>query len=113
MLVAPRVNKAELLLLIDQDGSMIPFHALSHRLAETALRGGLLGKAGIYYFHNCPIEHLYHDSHLLAAELVSHATTGTTMSAFGLSCLRRALLYVRIDEWEFIKRRGSAACSTK
>jgi len=60
VLVPRRVNRAELILLIDQDGSMVPFHALSRRLAETALRGGRLGKAGIYYFHNCPVEYLYH-----------------------------------------------------
>ncbi len=75
VLVPRRVNKAELLLLIDRDGSMVPFGALSLRLAETALRGGLLGKAGIYYFHNCPIEYLYHDSDLLEAELVPHVIT--------------------------------------
>ncbi|MEH2306608.1 hypothetical protein [Nostoc sp.] len=61
VLVPPRVNQSELLLLIDQDGSMVPFHQLSQRLAETASRGGRLGKSGIYYFHNCPIEYLYHD----------------------------------------------------
>ncbi|MDF5718922.1 MAG: hypothetical protein PUP91_00220 [Rhizonema sp. PD37] len=75
VLVPRRVNQAELLLLIDQDGSMVPFGELSHRLAETALRGGLLGKAGIYYFHNCPIEYLYHDSNLVEAELVHDVVT--------------------------------------
>ena len=54
-----RMNHAEVLLLIDQGGSMVPFHALSRRLTETALRGGRLGRAGVYYFHNCPATHLY------------------------------------------------------
>lgn len=71
MLVPRRVNRAELVLLIDQDGSMVPFHALSHRLAETALRGGRLGKANIYYFHNCPIDYLYHDPNHQQAESIS------------------------------------------
>jgi uncharacterized protein with von Willebrand factor type A (vWA) domain len=71
VLVPRRVNRAELLLLIDQDGSMLPFHALSHRLAETALRGGRLGKANIYYFHNCPIDYLYHDPNHQQAESIS------------------------------------------
>ncbi|WP_414518427.1 hypothetical protein [Nostoc sp. PCC 9305] len=70
-----RVNKSELLLLIDQDGSMVPFHSLSRRLAETALRGGRLGKSGIYYFHNCPIEYLYHDPHHQQAELITNIVT--------------------------------------
>jgi WD40 repeat protein/uncharacterized protein with von Willebrand factor type A (vWA) domain len=63
-----RVNRNELLLLVDRDGSMAPFHALSERLAETAMIGGRLGKAGIYYFHNCPSQHLYHDPYHQAAE---------------------------------------------
>jgi len=67
VLVPRRINRAELLLLIDQGGSMVPFHTLSRRLAETALRGGRLGRAGIYYFHNCPMEYLYCDSHHLEA----------------------------------------------
>ncbi len=75
VLVPRRVNRAELLLLIDQDGSMVPFHALSRRLAETAVRGGRLGKAGIYYFHNCPIEYLYHDPTHQKAEAVTNLFT--------------------------------------
>lgn len=61
VLIPRRTNRTELVLLIDQDGSMVPFHSLSARLVETALRGGRLGKAGAYYFHNCPIDYLYHD----------------------------------------------------
>jgi uncharacterized protein len=61
VLVPLRRNRAELLLLIDQDGSMVAFHTLSSRLVETAARGGRLGDAGVYYFHNCPIDYLYHD----------------------------------------------------
>ena len=57
----PRINRAALLLLIDQDGSMVPFHRLSRQLIETAQRGGRLGQAGAYYFHNCPTEYLYRD----------------------------------------------------
>jgi uncharacterized protein with von Willebrand factor type A (vWA) domain len=71
VLVPRRVNRTELLLLIDQDGSMVPFHTLSHRLAETAVRGGRLGKAGIYYFHNCPMHYLYHDSYHQEAEAIA------------------------------------------
>ena len=61
VLVPRRINRAHLLLLIDHGGSMIPFHMLSQRLAETALRGGRLGRTGIYYFHNYPMEYLYRD----------------------------------------------------
>ncbi|WP_424100185.1 hypothetical protein [Moorena producens] len=69
--ISPRVNRTELLLLIDQGGSMIPFHRLSHRLTETALQAGRWGKTTIYYFHNCPVDYLYHDRDQLEAELIS------------------------------------------
>lgn len=55
------INRAELLLLIDQEGSMAPFHGLGQRLVQTAIQGGRLSGAGIYYFHNCPSGHLYRD----------------------------------------------------
>ncbi|MAT95699.1 MAG: hypothetical protein CL608_00915 [Anaerolineaceae bacterium] len=82
-----RINKAALLLLIDRDGSMVPFHALGERLEETAVEAGRLGRAGTYYFHDCPPpqnrrqivtpqnplrEHkLYQKAHLLGARPVS------------------------------------------
>jgi len=69
-LVARRINCAELLLLIDHDGSMVPFHTLSRQLTETAERGGRLGKANVYYFHNCPAEYLYRDPAHLKAERI-------------------------------------------
>src|SRR5260370_26251940 len=56
-----RTNHAELLLLIDQGASMVPFHMLSRRLQDTIFRGGHLEKVAIYYFHNCPTEYLYRD----------------------------------------------------
>ncbi|MEH1794945.1 hypothetical protein [Nostoc sp.] len=71
VMMPSRVNRTELLLLIDRKGSMVPFHALSQRLAQTALRGGRLGKASIYYFHNCPTKYLYHDQTRQKAEPVT------------------------------------------
>ena len=57
----PLVNRASLLLCIDHDGSMVPFHALGQRLAET-VKEGRLGNADIYYFCNWPGEWLFHDT---------------------------------------------------
>jgi uncharacterized protein with von Willebrand factor type A (vWA) domain len=62
VLLPRRTNRTQLLLLIDYGGSMVPFHSLSRRLVETAVRGGRLGQADIYYFHNCPQEYLSRDS---------------------------------------------------
>ncbi|MBO3462315.1 hypothetical protein G7B40_003400 [Aetokthonos hydrillicola Thurmond2011] len=70
VLIPRRVNRTELLLLIDQKGSMVPFHMLGNRLAETAQRGGRLGKAGVYYFHNCPTRYLYHEPTRQKAKLI-------------------------------------------
>lgn len=71
VLVPSRINRTELVLLLDQKGSMVPFHALGDRLAETALRGGRLGRTDIYYFHNCPTRYLYRDAGRRQAELVT------------------------------------------
>ncbi|MDZ8027637.1 MAG: hypothetical protein RMX97_23480 [Nostoc sp. DedQUE11] len=70
ILVPPKVNKTNLILLIDRDGSMLPFHIFSERLTETAVRGGRLQQANTYYFHNCPIEYLYQDSSFQEAESI-------------------------------------------
>lgn len=72
VLMPDRVNQTKLLLLIDQDGSMMPFHSLSRLLTNTALEGGHLGKTSIYYFHNCPLDYLYHDSNHQEAESISN-----------------------------------------
>lgn len=58
---APRSNRTDLIFLLDQDGSMVPFEQLSTRLANTARRSGRLGQSGVYYFHNCPKNYLYRD----------------------------------------------------
>jgi uncharacterized protein len=76
VLVPRRVNRARLILLLDQEGSMVPFHALSRRLSETAVRGGRFGRVYVYYFHNCPVDHLYQDSTLVKAEEVEHVLNG-------------------------------------
>ncbi|MEH2125898.1 VWA domain-containing protein [Nostoc sp.] len=70
VLVPRRTNRIELLLLIDQDGSMVPFHHLCQELADTALRGGRFSRVRVYYFHNCPDEYLYRDRYHLEAESI-------------------------------------------
>ncbi|MCP4542433.1 MAG: VWA domain-containing protein [Chloroflexi bacterium] len=49
-----RRNQARLVLLIDQQGSMSPFTSLVKILVDSILRGGLLGRVSLYYFHDCP-----------------------------------------------------------
>lgn len=62
VLLPRRINRASLGLLVDQDGSMAPFHTFTRYLIETAGRDGRLGKSGVYYFHDFPDNYLYLDS---------------------------------------------------
>lgn len=71
VLAPPRINKTDLVLLIDQEGSMVPFHDLSRQLVETAQRGGRLRTTNVFYFHNCPDDYLYRYPTMLDAKLSS------------------------------------------
>jgi uncharacterized protein len=55
-------NTAQVLLLIDQDGSMTPFKMLVEALVESVTRTSLAGKTALYYFHDCPGHTLYEDN---------------------------------------------------
>ncbi len=57
-----RLKYSSLLLLIDQRGSMQPFHVLSRQLVATAQQTGCLSSQSCYYFHNYPNDDLYCDS---------------------------------------------------
>ena len=59
-----RINRADLTLFIDQQGSMVPFHLFSRQLVETAQRGGKLRQADVYYFHNCPGSYVFEQPNL-------------------------------------------------
>jgi uncharacterized protein with von Willebrand factor type A (vWA) domain len=54
-----RINRMQLVLLLDQRGSMVPFGGLARQLIETAQLGGRLGQTGVFYFQNTPLRHLY------------------------------------------------------
>jgi hypothetical protein len=59
-------NHAHLLLLIDQNGSMNPFHRFTRDLAETARYESSLQpeKVNVFYFHNVPATSVYQDIYL-------------------------------------------------
>lgn len=59
-------NQARLVLFIDQNGSMMPFHRFTRDLVETATGEGTLpeGQCVPYYFHNQPGDFLYQDAFL-------------------------------------------------
>jgi uncharacterized protein len=64
-------NQVKLVLLIDQGGSMVPFHHLSHQLIDKAKRGGNIKQVNVYYFQNYPEKYLYSDPTRLKAQLIT------------------------------------------
>lgn len=62
-----RRNQANLMVLVDRQGSMAPFAPLIEAAIESILRGGLLGKTSFYYFHDCPEGFLYQRPNLTKA----------------------------------------------
>jgi uncharacterized protein len=61
-----RRNLARLLLLIDQNGSMMPFHRFTRDLVETAQVESPLQPENVqvFYFQNVPGNHVYRDVYL-------------------------------------------------
>lgn len=59
-------NDARLLLLVDQNGSMTPFHHFTRDLVETAKAEGALEPDNVraFYFQNVPVGSLYQDPYL-------------------------------------------------
>ena len=54
-------NHAHLLFLVDQEGSMTPFHRFSQDLVETAQYESSIERVDVGYFHNLPAEYIYRD----------------------------------------------------
>ncbi len=61
-----KFNRAQLLLLIDQNGSMMPLHQFTREIAETALYESNLpeGQVTVCYFQNAPADYVYQDTFL-------------------------------------------------
>lgn len=57
-------NHAHLLILVDQEGSMTPFHHFSEDLVETAQYESSIEKVDVAYFHNLPAEYIYQNRFL-------------------------------------------------
>ncbi|MEI2580271.1 VWA domain-containing protein [Scytonema sp. PRP1] len=51
-----RRNVARLLLLVDRQGSMTPFHRFCEEVCRAIQQAGRLQETAIYYFHNVPAE---------------------------------------------------------
>ncbi len=55
----PRKNTVKVLLLIDSDGSMLPYSSLCNRLFQAVSRSNHFKDLQVYYFHNAIYDHLY------------------------------------------------------
>lgn len=55
----PRKNTVKLLLLIDSDGSMLPYSRMCNRLFQAVSQANHFKDLKVYYFHNCIYDHLY------------------------------------------------------
>ena len=64
-------NRSKLVLLLDQGGSMVPFHHLSRQLIDKGQQGGNITQIGVYYFYNYPEKYLYTDPNRLKYQLVT------------------------------------------
>ncbi len=60
-------NHAHLILLVDQDGSMTPFHRFTRDLFETAREESDIETVEIFYFHNVVTTSVHADRHLTKA----------------------------------------------
>ena len=61
-----RFNRAQLLLFIDQNGSMMPLHQFTREIVETAQYESDLpeGQVTVCYFQNAPANYVYQDAFL-------------------------------------------------
>lgn len=76
-------NRAQLVLFIDQNGSMMPIHQFTREIVETALyESGLTkGQVTVCYFQNVPVDYVYKDIFLtepMALETVLDACSSDT-----------------------------------
>jgi len=106
-----RINRASMVLLVDWEGSMVPFHSFSRRLEQTAMRGGRLGQTNIYYFNNFPLDTLYcnpYFSESLSVNSVTaslHPTRTAVMIFSDAGAARNRYSYDRVEKTRAFLRR--------
>lgn len=55
----PRKNTVKVLLLIDSDGSMLPYSRMCNQLFQAVSKSSHFKDLKVYYFHNCIYDNLY------------------------------------------------------
>jgi uncharacterized protein len=71
-------NRARMVLLIDQGGSMVPFHRFTRDLVETACneQESQIQQVKLAYFQNVPPAHVFRDPHLTQPVLLEQLLAG-------------------------------------
>jgi uncharacterized protein len=69
VMIPRRLNQARMLVLMDEQGSMVPFRRVTQALLESATQSGL-ARASVFFFHDVPGRHLFHDPWLSRPEVV-------------------------------------------
>lgn len=76
-------NHAHLLLLVDQDGSMMPFHRFTRDIVESAQTDSDIHQVDLFYFHNVPYEHVFTNPQMTRAvtvqNLLDHVSANTSI----------------------------------
>ncbi len=73
-------NYAHLILLVDQGGSMVPFHRFTRDLVETARdeQASQIRQVEVAYFQNVPPPRVFRDPHLTESQLLERLLAGVT-----------------------------------
>jgi len=61
VLIPRKLDRIQIVFLIDRNGSMVPFHLYSQQLAHSARRREHTEETKVYYFHDYPDESLFRD----------------------------------------------------
>jgi uncharacterized protein with von Willebrand factor type A (vWA) domain len=71
-------NHAHLVMMVDQGGSMIPFHRFTRHLVETACEESTIRQVDVMYFHNVPPPSVFRDPYLTEPLVLEQALEDCT-----------------------------------
>lgn len=98
---ARRKNQSRLLLLVDRQGSMVPFTPLVDALIESIHQSGLANRVHVYYFHNCPDTYLAANPGLIqyqAIDSIMATHNGSVLIISDAGAARGAYRRARVEQ---------------
>lgn len=77
-----KTNHAHLILMIDQGGSMVPFHSFTRNVVETSQYESNIKQVDVFYFHNVPTANVWLDPYMTkpirTEEALTHFSSDTS-----------------------------------